>query len=267
MNLNDLLQKHDIAPADTLVLRHRPGEPNLRKKLPWLAATKPEVYNAYQQSQWPKLEKAFTQAKYIVSFIGTEAGLALFAGLYTIEGSRPIDSAGWWSIKANRELCELYGMARFGDDRPNALWFDLTLDRRFYDAWRGRLVIQWPGLERSWWRWANRNTFEINAIRETLAFEEPMPPWEELVLTWPDLSLLPSKWEASLREWRGIYFIFDVSDRLGYVGAAYGTDNILGRWRTYSISGHGGNRNLRGRDPKNFRFSILQRVLAGYAFR
>lgn len=36
--------------------------------------------------------------------------------------------------------------------------------------------------------------------------------------------------------------------------------NLLGRWRNYAASGHGGNRLLRQRDPANFRFSILQRV-------
>jgi hypothetical protein len=63
-----------------------------------------------------------------------------------------------------------------------------------------------------------------------------------------------------LREWRGIYYILDSSDGRGYVGAAYGADNILGRWLNYGISGHGGNKALRKRDPSNFHFSILQRV-------
>jgi hypothetical protein len=33
-----------------------------------------------------------------------------------------------------------------------------------------------------------------------------------------------------------------------------------GRWVGYAATGHGGNRLLRQRDPKHFRFSILQRV-------
>ncbi len=61
-------------------------------------------------------------------------------------------------------------------------------------------------------------------------------------------------------EWRGIYFIYDESDGKGYVGSAYGKDNILGRWLSYKASGHGGNKQLCKRYPKNFRFSILQRV-------
>ena len=87
-----------------------------------------------------------------------------------------------------------------------------------------------------------------------------MPPWDELTLTWDELQVLPSKWKAALSEWRGIYFILDESDGRGYVGSAYGGENILGRWLNYASSGHGGNKELRNRDPANFRYSILQRV-------
>jgi hypothetical protein len=54
--------------------------------------------------------------------------------------------------------------------------------------------------------------------------------------------------------------IFDTSDGKGYVGAAYGEGNLLDRWQNYAASGHGGNCLLRPRDPRSFRFSILQRV-------
>jgi hypothetical protein len=72
--------------------------------------------------------------------------------------------------------------------------------------------------------------------------------------------VLPTRWRSALAHWRGIYFIFDVSDAKGYVGAAYGHDNILGRWLAYAATGHGGNSLLRQRDPRHFRFTILQRV-------
>jgi hypothetical protein len=87
-----------------------------------------------------------------------------------------------------------------------------------------------------------------------------MPAWNELELTWADLSVIPKSWEVALSQWRGIYFIFDSSDGKAYVGAAYGSDNLLGRWRYYSTSGHGDNRYLKHRNPQNFRFTILERV-------
>ena len=84
--------------------------------------------------------------------------------------------------------------------------------------------------------------------------------WNELVLTWEELGLLPAGWKSALREWRGIYYIFDASDGKGYVGSAYGHNNILGRWQHYAASGHGGNKLLKRRNPRDFQFSILQRV-------
>jgi hypothetical protein len=145
------------------------------------------------------------------------------------------------------------------DGRSSVLWFDLAL-REFYASFKGKLVIQWPGLERSWWRWADRNTMPVLAILEDSALDAAMPEWDEMTLTWEELGALPTRWRSALSQWRGIYYIFDSSDGKGYVGSAYGSDNLLGRWRNYAASGHGDNKLLRKRDPRQFRFTILQRV-------
>jgi hypothetical protein len=73
MNLNDLLRGKGIDPQRVIVLRHRPREPELSKVFPWLAAEKPDVFNAYQQTQGEKLERAMqamTGTGYVASFIG-----------------------------------------------------------------------------------------------------------------------------------------------------------------------------------------------------
>jgi hypothetical protein len=87
-----------------------------------------------------------------------------------------------------------------------------------------------------------------------------MPPAEELTLAWEELKNLPSSWKSALAQWRGVYFILDRSDGKSYVGSAYGRDNIYSRWSNYAARGHGGNKQLRGRKPENFLFSILERV-------
>jgi hypothetical protein len=87
-----------------------------------------------------------------------------------------------------------------------------------------------------------------------------MPEWDEIEFTWEQLGILPTSWRATLSQWRGIYYIFDTSGGMGYVGSAYGKNNLLGRWLNYAARGDGGNRLLRHRDPRNFRFTILQRV-------
>jgi hypothetical protein len=260
VNLNDLLLAKSVPLEQVLILRHRPSEPELRKVLPWLAAEKPPVFNAYQQTQGSRVETAMNNAKYVASFIGHEPGKALFVGLYSIEGSRPLTLEEFWRVPAYAEM-KAFGMQGFtGEDgRSSVLWFDLAL-KDFYASWKGKLVIEWPGLERSWWRWADRNTMPVLAILEDSVLDAAMPEWDEMTLTWEELGVLPTRWKSALSQWRGIYYIFDTSDGKGYVGSAYGNDNLLGRWRNYATLGHGENKLLRKRDPRKFRFTILQRV-------
>jgi hypothetical protein len=100
----------------------------------------------------------------------------------------------------------------------------------------------------------------VISVHEDSVLDAAMPKWNEIAITWEELSVLPERWKSALSHWRGIYYIFDTSDGKGYVGAAYGENNLLGRWENYAARGHGGNRLLRQRDPRSFRFTILQRV-------
>jgi len=259
MNLNALLTDQNIDPREVLVMRHRPHEPELRKVLPWLAAEKPDVFNAYQQTQGQKVENAMLEAKHVASFIGHEPGKALFVGLYSIGKSRPLTYAQYWSVPAYAEM-KGFGMRGFtGESRASVLWFELDLTD-FYLPWKGKLVVDWPPPERSWWRRAHRNEISVRAILEDSLLDAAMPSWDEINLNWDELGILPVRWSNVLSQWRGIYYIYDSSDGKGYVGSAYGGENIFGRWRNYAATGHGGNRLLRQREPRNFRFSILQRV-------
>ncbi len=143
--------------------------------------------------------------------------------------------------------------------RATTLWFDLApLD--FRPEWKGKLIVRWPGIERSWCRWAGNNQLDVVSIVEDSLLDREMTHWTQISMSWHELGVLPTKWRDALRQWRGIYFILDVSDGKGYVGAAYGAENLLGRWQNYAKSGHGGNKRLRERKSENLRFSILQRV-------
>jgi hypothetical protein len=100
----------------------------------------------------------------------------------------------------------------------------------------------------------------VLAIHEESALDAAVPEWDAIELTWEQVRVMPTRWRTALSQWRGIYFIYDVSDGKGYVGSASGHDNLLGRWQNYAVAGDGGNVLLKTRDPKNFRFTILQRV-------
>jgi hypothetical protein len=266
LDFNDLLKRRNFEPESIIVLRHRPFEPELARVLPWLAAEHPDLFNAYQQTQGEKLEGAMLKARYVAAFIGHGPGKALFAGFYAIGPAQRLSHDELWSIKSYRQLAQ-FGMRGFtpedAERRKTICWFDLQVDD-FLSAWKGRLVIGWPPPERSWWRRAERNTLPVLAVLEDSAFEAAMPSWENIDLSWAALSAIPAKWQSALSQWRGIYFIFDAADGKGYVGSACGSDNILGRWRDYARSGHGGNKLLKGRDPSQMRFSILQRVSPDY---
>ena len=143
------------------------------------------------------------------------------------------------------------------NERDTTLWFDLQVTPILDDA-HGRMVIGWPGLERSWWRWANRNTFPVVAFNQKSRLEQAMPDWNDFILGWGQLQNLPRSWHDRLGQWRGIYLITDIERRAAYVGSAYGADNILGRWLDYRRTGHGGNKRLRESDPAHLHFSILE---------
>lgn len=256
IELKEVLEKQGISPESLLVFRHCPREPELRRVLPWLAEEKPAVFNAYQQAQLPRTEKAMLKAKYVASFIGHEPGKAIFVGLYKRGEVRPVTQKAYWEIPENGELRK-FGMSE--DNRATLLWFDLTL-METSACWKGKLVVSWPPPDRSYYRWARNNNFFIHAILQENAFSQGMPPWKQLILTWDQLAVLPNTWKATLKEWRGIYLIFDISDGKGYVGSASGSENLIGRWQDYMNTGHGYNKNLKARDPGKFRFSILERV-------
>jgi len=263
MNLNDLLLGKGINPQHVLVLRHRPNEPELNRVLPWLAAERPDIFNAYQQTQGERVERAMQAMSgtgYVASFLGREPGKALFVGLYSIGETKPLSRDEFWQVPAYAEL-KKFGMRGFAEESNSGsvLWFDLTLTD-FYAHWKGRLIVGWPTPERQWWRRAHRNEFPIVAVLEDSALVTAMPEWDEIEFTWEQLGTLPKSWKSTLSQWRGVYYIFDTSDGKGYVGSAYGESNLLGRWLNYAAHGHGGNSLLRQRNPRNFRFTILQRV-------
>jgi hypothetical protein len=255
--LDDLLYKAGVDPRNVMVMRHRPTEKALRQVLPTLAAERHEIYNTYQCQHGETVEKALSRASHLASFIGHEAGRALFVGLYAVAGFRRIGAAQYWRMPGNAEL-KAHG-TRGPVAGRSPLWFDLRLQPELSDL-KGRLVVQWPGIERSWWRWASRNRFAVHCIHEESRLIRPMPAWNELVLDWPGLKMLPDSWCQALSHWRGVYYVFDTSLKQGYVGSASGSDNLLGRWKGYAASGHGGNRLLRQCNPEHFEFSILERV-------
>lgn len=229
--------------------------------MPWMISERPDLFETYQ-SVPGRPETALARAEFVASFLGLRPGTAHFVGLYRIGENRPLDFEVFWSIPDNQVLRDI-GYEGFTAEQAAQVGtvrqFDLEL-LPFCREWRGKLVINFPPPERSWFRWIDRGAFPVRAILEESAFAQKAPEWYEIDLSFAELAMLPGSWRARLSEWRGIYLIFDESDGRSYVGSAYGPENILGRWAVYAGDGHGGNRELQGRDPRNFRFTILERL-------
>lgn len=259
MNLNQMLTEKGIDPTKVLVLRHAPHEAEFRKVFPMLAADRPDLFNAFQQTQTEKLEKAMLGAEYLASFIAHDGGKAVFIGLYKIGASKTLTLKQYWQVPAYIEMKKLGVVGFTGKNRSSVLWFDLKL-MDFYGSWKGKLIVDWPPPERSWWRRAHRNEITVSAILEDSALDPPTVKWDEIDFSWAQLAVLTKRWQAKLAEWRGVYYIFDELDAKGYVGSAYSDSNLLGRWRNYASTSHGGNKLLRHRDPTSFRFTILELV-------
>ena len=171
LELNDLLIKAGYDPAQVLVMRHRPIEPEMRRVLPELAENRPELFNAYQQTQRERAENALAKARYLASFIGLNPGTATWIGLYENKGTTPMTREAFRNRPALRELSR-YGSITFQkrDKREIIQHFDLERLELAND-WLGRMTIGWHA-ERAWFRWADRNIFPVLEVSDHSRFTE-----------------------------------------------------------------------------------------------
>ena len=259
-SFNELIRAVGCNESDVIVARNKPLEKKLNSLLPGIICERPDLFRVYQSCQGKKLEGAMKKAKYLVSCLGREAGSAHFVKFFEIKEHRPLSHKEFWEVPEHIELRK-NGYEGFTEEGALKDKYQLQFDLQEIDALNkrtGRLVLNWPPPEISWWRYASRNEFSVKAILMENFFKTEMPVWNELVVNWLELQILPSSWRQKISQWRGVYLIRDSSDGKYYVGSAYGSENILGRWKHYEKSGHGGNKHLKKRDPQNFAFSILQ---------
>lgn len=209
-----------------------------------------EEFDYYQQVQRPHV-KPFHNADYLLSFIGLPDKLAEFWGGYRITGVRDFTAEDYEEF-ARRLPNHVDGLDR--------IWYDLEEDMTLR-PWRHRLVVHWPST-RGWFQAKDVDLFEVRPPDRMLDF----PGYENILLSWKHLRAIfnyPNAhrdWQSALSANAGIYRIVDISTGEMYIGSAYGAEGLWGRWRTYSKSGHGGNRMLKDRDPANFQWSVIRTV-------
>ena len=256
LTLSDFLRKSEVNPATTLVLRHSPTERSLAKVFTGLIAREHDTFNTYQSVQTPKVEKQMDSAKHVAAFHAGPKARATFIGLYEQRGGRTISKAELEAMPAYQTLIR-FGMDPMSEGRREMLYFDLRRMSQF-DGYQGRMVVRWPNPPVLWSRWADRE-FPIVAIHEENMLHGPIGSWDEISLTGAQIRTCPPSWIRTLSGFRGVYFIFDRALKKGYVGAAFGEENIWQRWSRHVAVG-GDARELKRCNPDDFIFTILQLV-------
>ena len=96
------------------------------------------------------------------------------------------------------------------------------------------------------------------------------PGYQNVILSFDQLeevvqnSIEYELWQTALASVYAVYLIVDTKSGKQYVGSAYGKDGLLGRWRCYVETYHGGNKlmvdliSAKPEQYKHFQFSILQ---------
>lgn len=134
-----------------------------------------------------------------------------------------------------------------------------------FDRYVGRVIVQFKNNAQTMIRNAASVIDEcyVAQILPDRFDNDVFPGYDKIMLSWDDLRRVLSKdnWKTALQNQKGIYLITDIANGKLYVGAACGEYMLLGRWRAYVESGHGGNVNLKPLPfdyiKQNFRYSIL----------
>lgn len=135
-----------------------------------------------------------------------------------------------------------------------------------YEKYFGRLIIKYKNQSQNLIRNATSviHDCEVYEIIDDTFDDDGFPGYENVDLAWGDLKRVIEKkdWKTALENQKGVYLITDISTGKRYVGSAYGETMLLGRWKHYVQTGHGGNKDLKELSfdyiKNNFRYSILE---------
>jgi hypothetical protein len=263
MRFNLALIDVGIRPEEVAIVLHTTNLPVFRKVLPWLVENRPDLFDAYQSVHSDTATATLRKRHYAASFVPGEKRDMIFAGLFRVAEVRDLPTAEIYADPRIAELARDFGAVDMSPDQ-NVLWrshqacFTLELSPLLREL-RGRLAISSPP-GRTYTRLAEKLDPIVTAIYPETVFARPLPDWRELVLSSAEVRVLPARWHDRLAEWRGIYLILDSADGGRYVGAAYGKENLAGRWMAHVSGEFGVTVGLRTRDVSNLRFSILERV-------
>lgn len=245
---SDILKKVGIDPKNVKLIRHVMSDAGFRA---CYEADKVYEYTCHQKKDF---SKGYT---YWITFISDGGKTARLHACYKVGPAKPDLLENAPSGIPNEELVEYKG--------ENEI-FELE----YVDAlkeYENRLTIDWGNSARSWHQ---KGTTEKEVLGIQFADKERFPGFEELILDYDKLNDLyqnPEKydtWYAAMSSVKAIYLIVDKENGKQYVGSAYGSNGLWGRWECYAKTYHGGNKLMKEiicACPERyhlFQFSVLQ---------
>ncbi|RYE71923.1 MAG: GIY-YIG nuclease family protein [Oxalobacteraceae bacterium] len=204
-----------------------------------------ERFESYQATQ-SFANEAKLRAPFWASFVGVPSRQTLFVGLYAARLDGPLPADRPHPVTDGIEpagSCNFYQL----DPLP------------VLSEYAGRLWIEWGDNYRTWIQRGDGKGKPITELRRTLG-EPQFPGYPALIINLSEIESLPATWAVPLSATRGVYLLTCPKTREQYVGMASGVDGLLGRWREYFATGHGGNVGLKSRDPSDYQLSILETV-------
>lgn len=241
LTFNQALEAYGIDAAQVRLLRHQGRGPTGQTPFT-LWRDQRELFDAYQATQQVK-DRSRLDGSMWASFVVTLEGRTVLAGLYAVQGRRPMQ-ADWpypLSARTAEGVDELYDLDRV----------------ELFAEFEGRLYIDWGPATRVWIQRADNQDKDIEELAATFA-EPPFPGFSAFTAPLSRIMGLPRTWEGALAAARGIYLLTCPATKELYVGSATGAEGFLGRWRGYALTGHGGNVRLKSREASDYQVSILE---------
>ena len=242
LTFNTVLRAGDLDPARVLLLRH--SDNRVQRELFHAALQADPRFDDYQRSQSnPRVITGFRKSLHVAGFVVDEGGNTVFAGIWSCLGE----------AKVNYEDPFVGGEV----DQPGRVIFETKRNRDF-DAYRGRLIIDWGKGMLAWSQRAHRRDKAIVELRKH-AVEAQFPGPADFHAQVSEIGKLPSTWIAVLKSMRGVYLLVNRHSGRQYVGAALGDGGFFSRWVSYQ-DGHGGNMGMRQIEGKaaDYDVSILE---------
>lgn len=246
LTFNQLLESAGLVPTEVRLLRHRAQRPAQQRRMRDAAVARSLDFQRYQERQVAlNVIEQFRAAKYLAGSIAEPmTKQTVFAGVWQRLEERSVHIGD--PISDDPDV-----------NRPGLVEFN-TVRVPSFDAYIGRLVVDWGDGTRAWVQRADNQNKAVIELRPRIS-DPDYPGHLQLQVPLSEVEALYSSWVQVLRNARGVYLLVHRERGDQYVGSAYGADGFYGRWCAY-VNGHGGNVAMKelGESASAFDATILE---------